>query len=159
MRQLLLCGLTLSLLALAANKNRDWRIGKVADSAVTTREYTKSATTTATTTGTISPDYGAGSTVRSTTTANTVVRHVEIDTNKLIVVGADYIYTVQDSTQHGGGLLTTALANRKHGCRFILGDDIKYAQDKRNLYVLDADGRECRLNIVRQEKALTGKGQ
>ena len=94
-------------------------------------------------------------TVHADTTATTVVRHVEVDTNNLIVVGTDYIYTVQDSTRHGGGLLTTvlaALANRKRGCRFIVGDEIKYAQDKRSLYVLDADGKECKLDIVRQER-------
>lgn len=67
-------------------------------------------------------------------------------------MGADYVYTVQDSTRRGGGLLTTALANRKHGCRFIVGDEIKYAQEKRKLCVLDADGKECGLDIVRQER-------
>jgi hypothetical protein len=141
---------------LAAKKERDWKIGRVADSAVSSREYTRGATTTATTTGTVSPDYGAGSTVNANTTATTTVRHVEVDTNSLIVVGADYIYTVQDSTQRGGGLLTTALANRKHGCRFVVGDEIKYAQDRRKLYVLDADGRECGLDIVRQERYQKG---
>jgi len=71
--------------------------------AVSSREYTRGATTTATTTGTVSPDYGAGSTVNANTTATTTVRHVEVDTNSLIVVGADYIYTVQDSTQRVAG--------------------------------------------------------
>jgi hypothetical protein len=152
MSKILVWSLTFSLLALAAEKDRDWKTGKVADSAMSSREYTRGATTTATTTGTVSPDYGAGSTVNATTTATTTVRHVEADTNSLIVVGVEYIYTVQDSTRRGGGLLTTALANRKHGCRFIVGDEIKYAQDKRKLYVLDADSKECRLDIVRQER-------
>jgi hypothetical protein len=70
----------------------------------------------------------------------------------VIVVGDDYVYTVQDSIQKGGGLLTRALANRKRGCRFIVGEEIQYAQDKGNLSVLDADGKECKLQIIRQEK-------
>ena len=152
MKRLVLCWLAFSVLAFAAQKERDWKIGRMASSATTSREYMKGATTTATTTGTVSPDYGAGSTVHANTTATTTVRHVEVDTNKLLVVGADYLYTVQDSTRRGGGLLTTALANRKHGCRFVVGDEIKYAQDKRILYALDADGKECKLDIVRQER-------
>jgi hypothetical protein len=151
MKRLLLCGLTFSLLISAAKKERDWKTGKVADSTVSSSEYTRGATTTARTTGTVSPDYGAGSTVNANTTATTTVRHVEVDTNNLIVVGADYIYTAQQSTQHGGGLITT-LVNLKRSCRFIVGDEIKYDQDKRHLYVVDADGRECKLEIVRQER-------
>jgi hypothetical protein len=152
MRHLLLGWLTFSLLIFAAKKDRDWKTGKVADSAMSSGEYTRGATTTATTTGTVSPDYGAGSIVHGTTTATTTVRRVKVDTNNLIILGDDYTYTVQDSTRHGGGLLTTALANRKHGCRFIVGDEIKYAQDKHRLHVLDADGKECRLDVVRQER-------
>jgi hypothetical protein len=151
MKRLVWCLLMLSLLTFAA-KERDWKTGKVADSGMSKSEYTTGTTSRATTTGTVSPDYGAGSTVNGTTTATTTVRRVEVDTNSLIVVGSDYIYTVQDSTRRGGGLLTTALANRKHGCRFIVGDEIKYAQDKRRIYVLDADGKECTLDIVRQER-------
>ncbi len=145
-------GMVISVLLFAAQKERDWKTGKVADSAASSREYTTGASTTATTTGTVSPDYGSGSTVNATTTATTRVRHVEVDTNSLLIVGADYIYTVQDSTRHGGGLLTAALANRKHGCRFIVGDEIKYSQEKSRLYVLDADGKECKLEIARQER-------
>ena len=49
-------------------------------------------------------------------------------------------------------MLTNAIANRKHGCRFIIGDQAKYAQEKNYLYVLDADGKECTLDITRQER-------
>lgn len=76
----------------------------------------------------------------------------------------------------GHGLLTTMIANRttsmadtqtvisgreyryrvidrkKHFCRFIVGDDVKYEQKKSKLYVLDADGKQCTLEIVRQER-------
>ncbi len=74
------------------------------------------------------------------------------DTNTVTIPGSDYIYTAQDSIP-SGGLLTT-MANPKHGCRFIVGDEIKYDQDTdtRSPYALDADGKECELDIVRQER-------
>jgi len=40
---------------------------------------------------------------------------------------------------------------RSH-CRFIVGDDVKYRQEKSMLRVVDADGKECTGEIVRQER-------
>jgi hypothetical protein len=51
--------------------------------------------------------------------------------------------------------LTRALANRKHGCRYIVGNAIQYAQEKNILYVRDTDGKEGELDIVRQERLQT----
>jgi hypothetical protein len=34
----------------------------------------------------------------------------------------------------------------------MVNDKIKYAQEKRKLYVMDADGKECKLDILRQER-------
>jgi hypothetical protein len=151
MKRLTGVGLMLALTC-AAGQPRAWKRGKVVGSATNTAVYARGSTTTATTTGTVSPGYGAGSTVQANTTATTTIRHVQVDTNTLLIVGDDYVYTVQDSRRGGGGLLTTAIANRKHGCRFIVGDEINYAQDKRDMHVLDADGKECKLQIIRQEK-------
>ena len=50
------------------------------------------------------------------------------------------------------GIVTRSIANRKHGCRFVIGDDVKYVQEKSKLRVLDADTKECVLDIVRQER-------
>jgi len=85
--------------------------------------------------------------------------------------------TTTDSVEHSGeghGLLTTVIANRttttnstqtqilgggfsylvidhrKHPCPFIEGDDIQYEHQKAKLDVLDADGKECKLDIIRQ---------
>jgi hypothetical protein len=142
---------------LAAEKARDWKTGKVLGSAVDKGTYATGSTTSGSINGTVSPDYGGGSTLNATTTANTRVRNVTVKTNTLIILGDDYAYTIEDATQRtdslrAGSLLGTALANRKHGCRFIVGEDIKYAQEKDRLYILDADGKECRLDILRQEK-------
>jgi hypothetical protein len=78
----------------------------------------------------------------------------------------------------GRGLLTTWIANRttsmkdtwtllagkeytylildhdKHPCRFIVGDDVKYVQQKGKVYVLDADARGCKIDILRQERVV-----
>jgi hypothetical protein len=44
---------------------------------------------------------------------------------------------------------------RQHGCRFVIGDSLRYAQEKGKFYAIDADGRECKLAIVRQERCGT----
>ena len=97
---------------------------------------------------------------RSTTTRTTVDR-ASVKTNRLVIVGDPYAYEVEDSIKRGGPTqgsegagyqLGRILANRKHGCRFIVGEDIKYSQEKDKLVVLDPDGKECRLDIVRQER-------
>jgi len=71
----------------------------------------------------------------STVIAN---RTTEKTTTRTVITGGKYAYTILDQ--------------QKHGRRFIIGDDVKYAQDKRKLYVLDADGKECKLDIIRQER-------
>ena len=63
-----------------------------------------------------------------------------VDPHILIIRGDDHIYTVQE----------------KHAwdswCLLIQGDEIKYVQDNRKLYVMDADGKRCRLDILSEEK-------
>ncbi len=54
---------------------------------------------------------------------------------------------------HGLVAITShAIAKRKHGCRFIVGDEVKFWQEKAVLHVVDADGKECKLDILRQER-------
>lgn len=57
----------------------------------------------------------------------------------------DYAYTVRDL---GSGL-------RKRSCRYIVGDPVKYSQDKSILLLIDADGRECRGEVMIQERLPT----
>jgi hypothetical protein len=33
----------------------------------------------------------------------------------------------------------------------VIGDDVQYAQDGGVLHVIDADGKECKVEVVRQE--------
>jgi hypothetical protein len=63
-----------------------------------------------------------------------------VDPHILIIRGDDRIYTVQE----------------KHAwdswCLLIQGDEIKYVQKNRKLYVVDAEGKRCRLDILSEEK-------
>jgi hypothetical protein len=121
----------------AAEKARDWKIGKVLDSA-----SDKSVDPTS-----INPNNGR-------------VGNVYTKSTTLIIQGDDYAYTIEDVKQktdslRAHSLIGVALANRKHGCRFIVNEEVEYAQeekDKTHLYVLDADGKQCKLEILRQEK-------
>jgi hypothetical protein len=54
---------------------------------------------------------------------------------ELLIVGRDYAYVVSD-----------------HNCHVIAGKDIRYLDEKGKLTILDVDGRECNLDIVRQER-------
>lgn len=90
-----------------------------------------------------------------TTTATSTVFHHEIDQNtQTWIQGSNYLYLVDDQalkpTVQPQGLLTRAIANRR--CRMIIGDDVHYAQEKSKLFVLDPDGKECKLDILRQQR-------
>jgi hypothetical protein len=43
-------------------------------------------------------------------------------------------------------------------CLLIQGEEIKYSQDNRRLYVIDADGDRCKLDILKQEKRTSPLG-
>jgi hypothetical protein len=114
MRQLALCCLIFPLLIFAAKKEQHWKTGKVvADSTISSSEYTKGAT---------GPH-------RST-----------VDPHILIIRGDDYVYTAQEKSAWNGW------------CLLFQGEAIKYAQYNRSLYVVDADGDKCNLDIMSQEK-------
>ena len=63
-----------------------------------------------------------------------------VDPHILVVQGDDYIYTVRETSAWNAW------------CLLIQSEVIKYAEDKRSLYVVDADGQKCRLDIMGQEK-------
>lgn len=136
--------LSVCFVCLWAAKGPDWKIGKVLDSK-TSRQYLEtSASTTASTDG-------------EETTARTQVHHVIVQETELMIAGKDYTYVIHDPVQKAAGIptqgiLNRAIANRGHGCRFVVGDELKYYQEKAKLHVLDADGKECKLDILRQER-------
>lgn len=78
-------------------------------------------------------------------------------TNRYINVATDeFIYTVVTSDlgislfRMGSG----GPAVGPKGCRFIVNDNIQVEESKnhKTLYVIDADGKECKTEIFRQER-------
>lgn len=69
-----------------------------------------------------------------------------------MIVGDKYLYIIEDYHRNGGPILVNA--NRQPPSRMPIrvGEDIKYSQEKGDLHVLDADGKECKLPILRQER-------
>jgi hypothetical protein len=145
----------LAVAAIASAENRTWETGKVLDSKSSKSSFTAGATTytngNATATATSFGDT-ATATGQSQSTSNTVIYRMTIRDTELAIVGKDYGYIIEDSRVTSGPLLRRAIANHHHGCRFIVGDDVRYSQDKAKLYVMDADGKACKLDIVRQER-------
>jgi hypothetical protein len=165
---------TLTLAAFAA-KDRDWQVGRVLDSAMSRSVYetgtvthTSGAATaygsaTANTTGSASTignvttlqsstAMSGMATARSESVSSTAIQRVAVQTNELLLVTHRYLYVIEDTRSYATGrLLMNALANRKHGCRFVVGEDIQYVQEKGYLWVLDPDGKECKIPIVRQQ--------
>lgn len=76
---------------------------------------------------------------------------------QLLILGDEYSYVIDDPvskttklpTHH---IVTRSIQNIGHGCRFIVGDSVKYSQAKAKLHILDADGKQCTLDILRQER-------
>jgi hypothetical protein len=125
---LLLLSVT-AITAICAKKEKDWKTGKVLDSqAVKTR---------------------AG--IAATAEAIPTIRDTD-----LMILGDDFAYVIEDTRVSGRtslvGLTERAISNRHHGCRFIVGDDVKYYQEKAVLHVLDADNKECKVEVIRQER-------
>lgn len=162
-------------LAFGGHKDRDWKTAHVLDSTVSFQRYIAGAVTqtngTATTvgssstTGSATAVGGAGlvtatresntssqSTTAGNSTSITRLQSVTIQANELVLVATQFVYIIRDERRTGGPLLERAIANHHHGCRFIIGDDVKYSQEKGDLWVLDADGKECKVPILRQER-------
>jgi hypothetical protein len=120
---LVVVGVLALTLAAAVAKDHAWQIGKIAD---------------------LQADQQP--------TTGKVLNRVTVKESEVRITGKEYEYLVYDSTSPETGLASRAVANRKHGCRFIVNDDVKYVQTKNKLYVIDADGKECKLDILRQER-------
>ncbi len=158
-----ICLLWLCVGCLGKDKDRDWKVGRVQDSTSSKSTLTTGATSTTNTSGTGSATTSGtavGGSLNATTnassrsqqTTDTTIQHMTIRETELLVIGADYAYVIEDPFATHGPLITRAVMNHKHGCRFIIGEDIKYVQDKGKLIVLDPDGKECKLDIVKQER-------
>lgn len=79
-----------------------------------------------------------------------------LESNQLLLQSPDFSYIIRDDRFRGGAnpaeVFTLSIAGRHHGCHFIVGDSIKFYQDRLELVVLDADGKRCKVNVLRQER-------
>ncbi len=126
--------------AFPAKKDRDWKTGKVLDSS-TDKHYVQTGATT-----TSYPTYGGYGAVSAQTQATTAT----VKETHVVIEGADYTYTINDQTVREPGVI--ALRKSTHGCRYIVGEEIKYVAEQRILFVQDVDGKECKVEILRQAK-------
>lgn len=65
---------------------------------------------------------------------------VTVKETDLVIQGDDFKYTAREIT------------GARNGCHYIVNDPVQYRKEKEKLYVRDADGRECRLLILREER-------
>jgi hypothetical protein len=159
---------------LLAGSKHSWKTGKLLDSQsaktyIQTGASTESAASgTAFTNGTVTDSgfgnasYSGATMATATGNAETQIHSMAIQSTQLMIIGDEYVYVVEDNVEKAvgsalRGSLARAIANRKHGCRYVVGDPIDYAQEKSHLYVRDDDGKECKLDIVRQARLQTGR--
>jgi hypothetical protein len=129
-------------------KDQDWKTGKVLDSA-TAKTYVQTGATTNTT---VTPSGNSADATSRTTIQNMAIRDTQ-----LAIVSDDFAYVVEDTRTQSGfstvhGAIIHAVSGRHHGCRFIVGDSVKFYQEKAILHVIDADGKECKTEVLRQER-------
>jgi hypothetical protein len=72
-------------------------------------------------------------------------------------VSDEFAYIINDTRTQGGfssvsGAIGHAISGRHYGCRFIVDDSVKFYQDKAILHVIDTDGKECKAEVLRQER-------
>ncbi len=122
MKRVVIAAVILSVVGLGAPKNRSWETGKVL-SYDTRTEYTEHN----------GEGEGHGLVTAMILTRTTSKTHTET-----LIAGKEYSFLIVD--------------HQKHPCRFVVSDDVKYLQERAKLDVLDVDGKECKLDIVRQER-------
>ena len=153
--------LVLVLNGLASAKDRTWLTGKLTDSrsvkTTVNRGSVTHADSNARTTGAIDNSGSVDLSTSASSTAQTIPLSDTVTDTQYLIIGEQYILTVEDivKKREGGGLLgaaRNAVVNSRHGCRLIVNDSVRYAQEKSTVYVIDADGKECKMNLIRQER-------
>jgi hypothetical protein len=88
----------------------------------------------------------------------TTVDRVPIAANQIVIAGEGFTYIVEDSQVNPAVGIIGAIASdhprtapARPAFRFVVGAEVKYSQQKSRLLVIDADGKQCKLPIVRQE--------
>jgi hypothetical protein len=154
MRLVLVLAVSLPLLA-AKKPEPQWKTGKVLDSHLAKSSVPVGSTTSTSGIATVTGSENSA-TVSGQSTGSTRVDFASIRDDQLLVLSDEFAYVVEDTRVSGGhglvAITSHAIANRKHGCRFIVGDDVKFWQEKAVLHLVDADGKECKVDVLRQER-------
>jgi hypothetical protein len=109
-------------------KGRAWKIAKVLDSA----------------------------TAKGFVENGAVIPVMTLRETELLLLSDQFAYIVSDTRSQVNSNMTTsvvrAIANRHHGCHYIVNDNIQFYQEKAILHVIDADGKDCKTDVLRQER-------
>jgi hypothetical protein len=129
-------------------RNPDWKSGNVLDSA-TAKSYVQTGATTNTT------DTATGN--RADATSRITIQSMTIRDTQLLIASDEFAYLVEDTRTQNGfstvhGAIIHAVSGRHHSCRFVVGDSVQFYQEKAILHVIDADGKECKTEVLRQER-------
>jgi hypothetical protein len=153
----------LAIAAISFAKDRDWKVGTLLDSK-STKTYVQTGSSTqsdatANTSGSVDSAGGFNASTTASGSSQTQIHSLTIQDTQFVIVGDQYLFVVSDTVEksHGRGLVGlvgNAVVNSKHGCRLIVNDPVKYFQDKSVMYVLDADGKECKMDLARQERII-----
>ena len=122
----------------AAQKQRAWATGKVLDSQ--RQRYFAGTVGNGSTSGTVNGDTGAfhGQTDDSSTAVYRVVED-------FVIEGDEYVYLAQEHLRWRWSKAANVTVN----------GPVKYAVEKRKLYVMDEDGKEHEMEIVKKTLRVT----
>lgn len=81
-------------------------------------------------------------------------------TTYIEIVGQDYVYSAYSDLAYPSLAPHQGLANdlawgfgkHKHPCRLIVGDKVKYAEKRDKLYIVDTEGKTCKLDVARKQR-------
>lgn len=120
---------------IAAEKQRDWQTGKVVDTE--RNRYFAGTIGNSNTTGTAQANGNYGTYQGTTTTTHTAVYRVY---ETFIIEGETYAYVAQERLRWRWSKPANLTVN----------GPVKYAVEKRKLYVVDDDGKEHEMEVVKR---------
>jgi hypothetical protein len=133
-RRLLLLALTLAMTSsLRAEKQRDWQTGKVLDTQ--RQRYFAGTVGSGSTNGTVDGDSG---TFRGQTDNSSTAIYRVFET--LVIEGEKYVYLAQERLRWRWSKAANVTVNGA----------VKYAVERRKIFVMDEDGKEHEMEIVKK---------
>jgi hypothetical protein len=120
---------------IAADKQRDWQMGKVVDTE--RNRYFAGTFGNSQTAGTVQANGNNGTYQGTTTSTDTAVYRVY---ETFIIEGETYAYVAQERLRW----------KWSKPANLTMNGPVKYAVEKRKLYVIDDDGKEHKMEVVKR---------